>query len=134
MSGPSLQLTGIKEAQAALSKLIEQAGMATPRGVTEVLQVVKRQAQMNIGARPGPLSRSGRLRGTFAIDPPRSVGPGVWEGACGPTAIYARALELGHPRWKPDVKYPYFGPAVKYAVSVDMPAILRRAWAGALVL
>ena len=25
--------------------------------------------------------------------------------------IYARAVELGHPRWKPGVKYPYLGPA-----------------------
>jgi hypothetical protein len=25
--------------------------------------------------------------------------------------VYARAVELGHPRWKPGVKYPYLGPA-----------------------
>jgi hypothetical protein len=27
------------------------------------------------------------------------------------TMVYARAVELGHPRWKPGVKYPYLGPA-----------------------
>jgi hypothetical protein len=27
--------------------------------------------------------------------------------------VYARAVELGHPKWKPGVKYPYLGPAAR---------------------
>jgi hypothetical protein len=29
------------------------------------------------------------------------------------TMVYARAVEFGHPRWKPGVKYPYLGPAAE---------------------
>lgn len=67
------------------------------------------------GASPGgpPQNISGNLRRSVITSHPHSLGPGRAETKVGPTTVYARAIELGHPRWKSGVKYPYVKPGAE---------------------
>lgn len=68
------------------------------------------------GASPGgpPENISGTLRRSIITTHPRLIAPGVGEAGVGPTTVYGRAVDQGHPRWKSGVKYPYIEPAVEF--------------------
>jgi phage gpG-like protein len=64
------------------------------------------------GTGPGPNVRTGNLRNKIEfVDYPS--GFGSYTAVVGSGAEYARAVEMGSPRWKSGAKYPYFEPAVK---------------------
>lgn len=87
------------------------------------------------GAKPGgpPENISGTLRRSVITSHPRLIGPGIAETQVGPTTVYARAQELGHPRWKAGVKYPYVKPGVHEAEhSGELHAIADQVLAAAL--
>ena len=69
------------------------------------------------GATPGgpPENITGTLRRSVITEHPRWAGAGRAETRVGPTTVYARAIELGHPRWKSGVRYPYTAPGVRQA-------------------
>lgn len=71
------------------------------------------------GATPGgpPQNISGTLRRSVITSHPRLLGAGRAETRIGPTTRYGRAVDLGHPRWKSGVKYPYVEPGVADAES-----------------
>jgi len=58
----------------------------------------------------GPNVISGSLRRSIHTEVKRQ-GFGDYVATVSPTMIYARSVELGNPRWKSGVKYPYLIPA-----------------------
>lgn len=85
---------------------------------------VQRQAQKNAntgthkrgtpripGTGPGPNVVTGALRRSIRTDV--KYGFGNYVAVVGASTEYARAVELGSPRWKSGVKYPYLAPAAE---------------------
>lgn len=85
---------------------------------------VQRQAQKNAntgthskktghipGTGPGPNVVTGALRRSIRTDV--KYGFGNYIAVVGASTEYARAVELGSPRWKSGVKYPYLAPAAE---------------------
>lgn len=85
---------------------------------------VQRQAQINantgthskktghiLGTGPGPNVVTGALRRSIRTDV--KYGFGNYIAVVGASTEYARAVELGSPRWKSGVKYPYLTPAAQ---------------------
>lgn len=126
----ALAFDGVDAAVNALTEMARRADTATRLAVAESAAVIERQAKQNASGRPGPEVRSGAHRRSFITEGPRSVGPGRWEALVGPTMVYSRALELGHPNWPAGVKYPSLGPAMEFASRVAIPAIFRKHWTG----
>jgi hypothetical protein len=65
-------------------------------------------------ATPGgpPAAITGDLGRSIAATP-AVKGFNGYEATVGAGMVYARALELGHPRWASGVRYPYMEPALK---------------------
>jgi len=61
------------------------------------------------GTGPGPNVVTGTLR--RSITTTVRYGFGTYIAVVGPTVEYARAVEVGSPRWKSGVRYPYLIPA-----------------------
>ena len=97
-----LQQFNVTEAQfeEAVRSSIHMAGLA-----------VETQAKKNASGRPGPNVRTGNLRRSITTREVQKGFGGLYTVDVAATMVYARAVELGHPRWKPGVKYPYLGPA-----------------------
>jgi hypothetical protein len=89
---------------------------------------VQRQAQINAntgthkkgtprvpGTGPGPNVVTGALRRSIRTDV--KYGFGSYIAVVGASVEYARAVELGSPRWKSGVKYPYLAPAAEQLIQ-----------------
>ena len=59
--------------------------------------------------------------------------PGSYVASVFPTALYGRALELGNPKWKSGVKYPYMKPAFDF-VKPQATRIFEKAFAKKMVI
>jgi len=101
----------------ATAYAIQMAGLA-----------VERQAKQNASGRPGPNVRTGNLRRSITTSMPIKGFEGKYTITVSATMVYARAVELGHPKWKPGVKYPYLGPA---ANTLKANGTLNRVFTGA---
>lgn len=101
----------------AVAYAIQMAGLA-----------VERQAKQNASGRPGPNVRTGNLRRSITTSMPMKGFEGRYTITVSATMVYARAVELGHPKWKPGVKYPYLGPA---ANTLKANGTLNRVFTGA---
>lgn len=88
---------------------------------------IQRQAQINAntgthskktghipGTGPGPNVVTGALRRSIRTDV--KYGFGNYIAVVGASTEYARAVELGSPRWKSGVKYPYLAPAAEQLI------------------
>jgi hypothetical protein len=73
----------------------------------------------HIGPRDGegPNYATGNLFRNIQGLPPRRQGFGTYVASATSGAEYARAVELGSPRWSGGVKYPYMMPARDYLVT-----------------
>lgn len=69
-------------------------------------------------SQPGtpPTSVSTDLKSSITNEVER-VGFATYVVKVGPTKIYARSLELGNPRWKPNLRYPFVGPTYTEALA-----------------
>jgi len=65
----------------------------------------------------GPNEGTGNLLTSMTYSTSR-LGFGTYQATIGAGAVYARALELGNPRWASGVKYPYMEPALTQLVSL----------------
>lgn len=101
----------------AVQYAIQMAGLA-----------VERQAKQNASGRPGPNVRTGNLRRSITTSMPMKGFEGRYTITVSATMVYARAVELGHPKWNPGVKYPYLGPA---ANTLKANGTLNRVFTGA---
>lgn len=66
------------------------------------------------GSGPGPNVVTGALRRSIRTDV--KYGFGNYIAVVGASTEYARAVELGSPRWKSGVKYPYLRPAAEQLI------------------
>lgn len=79
----------------------------------------------------GPGVVTGNLRRSVRIATVRQIGPGVWECTGGPSAVYARAIELGHPRWHRTAGYPFVVPGLAESVP-ELRVVYVAAWRAVL--
>lgn len=104
---------------------LEKAGQLA---LTQAALAVERQAKLNAntgthargkghtpGTGPGPNKVTGTLQ--RSINTEVRYGFGSYIATVGPSVIYARAVELGSPRWKSGVRYPFLSTAVGYMVK-----------------
>lgn len=102
---------------------------------------IQRQAQINAntgthkrgtprisGSGPGPNVVTGALRRSIRTDV--KYGFGNYVAVVGASTEYARAVELGSPKWKSGVKYPYLTPA---AIQLIMNGSLNRIFTAAFL-
>jgi hypothetical protein len=102
---------------------------------------IQRQAQINAntgthkrgtprisGSGPGPNVVTGALRRSIRTDV--KYGFGNYVAVVGASTEYARAVELGSPKWKSGVKYPYLEPA---AIQLIMNGSLNRIFTAAFL-
>ena len=120
-----------KSVNEAIKLATSMAGMALQRQAmlnadtakNKPTQMVSRNGKAYLKYHPhiGPRSGEGPNRGTGNllknIRTTTSSSFGGYTAEVGSYASYARALELGNPRWKGGVKYPYLQPAANQMIN-----------------
>lgn len=127
---------GLGEANAAFARMNAGMDLAARANVEQASAILIREAMSNFeGAHrrgephrggPKPNVVTGNLRRSIQAQSLIHDGPGRYSREVGPTAVYARAIELG--REGHNRAYPYFGPAAK-TIRQRMPAIAMENWA-----
>lgn len=96
-------------------KDIDTYGAKADEAIKQAIYVtglaLEAEAKKGASGRPGPNVRTGNLRRSITTEQPIKGFGGLYTTEVRATMVYARAVEFGHPRWKPGVKYPYLGPA-----------------------
>lgn len=111
--GARIEITNLNDVLASFDNAENKFEEAVQYALTLTALAVERQAKINASGRPGPNVRTGNLRRSITTRNPQKGFGGLYSLEVAATMVYARALEFGHPRWKPGVKYPYLGPAAK---------------------
>jgi hypothetical protein len=106
-----ISITNLSEVLAGIDKTEQTIGEAVQYAIALTGLAVERQAKQNASGRPGPNVQTGNLRRSITTSKPEKGFGTTYTVDVSATMVYARAVELGHPRWKPGVKYPYLGPA-----------------------
>jgi hypothetical protein len=109
----------------AFEQVVEKAGQLA---LTQAALGLERQAKLNAntgthprgqghtpGTGPGPNKVTGTLQRSISTEV--RYGFGSYIATVGPSVEYARAVELGSPRWKSGVRYPFLSTAVGYMVK-----------------
>lgn len=106
-----IEITNLNDVLASFNETEDKFEQAVQYAIGMTGLAVERQAKLNASGRPGPRVRTGNLRRSIMTKAlPKGFG-GLYSVEVSATMVYARAVEFGHPRWKPGVKYPYMGPA-----------------------
>jgi hypothetical protein len=126
---------GLRELEAALVRVAEDAEIASKLIVRDSAAVVERAAKKNFQGhhKPGeahtggdkPNVVTGALRRSITADPIRSTGRFEYGTRIGPRTVYARSVELGHTEGSR--KFPYFKPAVD-DTRQELQAIAAKHW------
>jgi hypothetical protein len=108
-----------------MEQKIEKAGQLA---LTQAALALERQAKLNAntgthprgqghtpGTGPGPNKVTGTLQRSISTEV--RYGFGSYLATVGPSVEYARSVELGSPRWKSGVRYPFLSTAVGYMVK-----------------
>jgi hypothetical protein len=117
----------IKNLDEVVSSLVasgDRAEVAGAYALGQVALTIERQAKLNAatgthprgfphipGTGPGPNRVTGNLQRSIKTE--LRKGFGVYSAQVGPGMIYGRAVEMGSPRWKSGVSYPYLYPAAE---------------------
>jgi hypothetical protein len=107
----NLSVTNLNDVLKDLETYGAKADEAIKQAIYVTGLAVEAQAKKNASGRPGPNVRTGNLRRSITTEQPIKGFGGLYTVEVRATMVYARAVEFGHPRWKPGVKYPYLGPA-----------------------
>ena len=126
-----IQVTNLQDVLNSFDKTEDTIELAVQYAITMAGLAVERQAKQNASGRPGPNVRTGNLRRSIKTSMPIKGFEGRYTITVSATMVYARAVELGHPKWKPGVKYPYLGPA---ANTLKANGTLNRVFTGAFAL
>ena len=121
-------IKNLPQVLAGMTRFEQQLESAGQLALTQAALAVERQAKLNAntgthkpgmghtpGTGPGPNKVSGTLQ--RSINTEVRYGFGSYVATVGPSVEYARAVELGSPRWKSGVRYPYLSTAVGYMVK-----------------
>lgn len=111
--GVRLTVTNLAEVLASVNQTEDKIEQAIQYAVTLSGLAIEKQAKTNASGRPGPNVRTGNLRRSITTVPIPKGFDNTYTAEVRATMVYARAVEFGHPRWKPGVKYPYLGPAAR---------------------
>lgn len=106
-----ITITNLSDVLAGFNATEDKIELAVQYAIAMTGLAVERQAKTNASGRPGPNVRTGNLRRSITTSSVQKGFTNLYSVNVSATMIYARAVELGHPRWKPGVKYPYLGPA-----------------------
>ena len=106
-----ITITNLSDVLAGFDATEDKIELAVQYAIAMTGLAVERQAKVNASGRPGPNVRTGNLRRSITTSSVQKGFTNLYSVNVSATMIYARAVELGHPRWKPGVKYPYLGPA-----------------------
>ena len=106
-----IRVTNLSDVLAGFQATEDKVELAVQYAITMTGLAVERQAKVNASGRPGPNVQTGNLRRSITTSAVQKGFDGTYAVEVSATMVYARAVELGHPRWKPGVKYPYLGPA-----------------------
>jgi hypothetical protein len=132
----SFSMDGFAQAAGALTRINAGVELAGKRNVDDASAYLIREAMANFegahrkgephvgGKKPNVVT--GNLRRSILANTAERLGPGRYSRDVGPTAIYARAIELG--REGHNGAYPYFAPAV-IQLRQYMPALVSENWA-----
>lgn len=144
MAGEGVRIIGLSEFSAAMDKMIASVEAGTSAAVVEGAHAIEAAAKkratgparwrkgQNFPREGGPGVVTGTLRRSITVVGPLRTGIGGYRALVGPTAVYGRAIELGHPRWHRSGGYPYMAPGLSDALSGPLTAIFERRWAGAI--
>lgn len=112
----------MKDVINAIDKSVDKYEQAAQYGLGMAALALEREAKLNAntgthkrgeghiqGTGPGPNVVTGTLRRSITTE--IRYGFGSYIATVGPTVEYARAVELGSPKWKSGVRYPYLIPA-----------------------
>jgi hypothetical protein len=121
-------IKNLPQVLAGLSKFEQNMEHAGQLALTQAALALERQAKLNAntgtharglghtpGTGPGPNKVTGTLQRSISTEV--RYGFGSYIATVGPSVEYARAVELGSPRWKSGVRYPFLSTAVGYMVS-----------------
>jgi len=108
-----LSITNLNDVLASFDATEDAMEQAVQYAITLSGLAVERQAKQNASGRPGPNVRTGNLRRSITTKNGQRGFDGSYSVEVAGTMVYARAVEFGHPKWKPGVKYPYLGPAAR---------------------
>lgn len=108
-----LTIENLNDVMASFAKTEARFDAAVQFALNQTSLTLESQAKGNASGRPGPNVRTGNLRRSIKAEPARKGFQGQYEAEVSATMVYARAVEFGHPRWKPGVKYPYLGRAAR---------------------
>lgn len=150
-----LSIPDLSKAVSKISSLTTKLDVAAQFGVGQVGLAVERKARQLLtnNSHTDHTSKNGKHswtpRGHIGGDgtpPNRRTGylirsiytelkhePGSYVANVFPTALYGRALELGNPKWKSGVKYPYMKPAFDF-VKPQATRIFEKAFAKKMVI
>lgn len=107
-----ISITNLQDVLNSFEKTEDKMEAAVQYAVTMSALAVEAQAKTNASGRPGPNVRTGNLRRSIRTTAGKGFS-GKYEAEVSATMVYARAVEFGHPKWPPGVKYPYLGPAAR---------------------
>lgn len=108
-----MTIPNLSQVLSGIQRQADQIDNAVAYAIQITGLAVERQAKQNASGRPGPNVRTGNLRRSITTSIPVKGFGDSYSVVVSATMVYARAVELGHPRWKPGVKYPYLGPAAR---------------------
>lgn len=106
-------ITNLSEVLAGFNGKQQEIEEAVRYAIQEVGIEVEGRAKENASGRPGPNVITGNLRRSITTSKAQKGFEGTYSVDVSATMVYSRAVELGHPRWKAGVKYPYLGPAAE---------------------
>ena len=138
-----MEIKNLAQVLAGIDMTEKKVGDAARYAIGMAAAAVERQAKKNAntgthprgqghlpGTGPGPNVVTGNL--IRSIYSETKVGfAGSYIAEVGASMVYARAVEMGHPRWKSGVKYPYLVPA---AESLKNTGVLNRTFTGAFIM
>jgi hypothetical protein len=108
-----ITVTNLNDVLASFQATEDAMEQAVQYAITLSGLALERQAKQNASGRPGPNVRTGNLRRSITTKNGQRGFDGSYSVEVAGTMVYARAVEFGHPKWKPGVKYPYLGPAAR---------------------
>ena len=140
----AIVVTNLSQVMAGMTNYERKVEKAGEIAITQAALAIERQAKLNAntgvhprgqghikGTGPGPNVVTGTLRRSITTEV--RYGFGTYIATVGPTVEYARAVELGNPRWKSGVRYPFLIPAVGYLVgNGTLNRVFTRAFTTAL--
>jgi hypothetical protein len=138
----TIKVTNLAEVLAGFNLTEKQIDLAAMIATNQTALQVEGQAKRNAntgahsantghiqGTGPGPNVVTGNLVNRIVAQRPVKGFAG-YTAEISSSAEYARAVELGSPRWKSGVKYPYMEPAAR---SLIQNGTLNRIFTGAFI-